>query len=403
MLATQTTFLRERPYLAVSLTHFFVDVLNSGRNLLVAVLAISMGLTNAQVGIALLLYNVGNALSQPLFGWLADRIGARLLVVGGMGWMIFFFTIASVAGDWVSLIALTIASVGSGAFHPTGTMVASQTTDQHRNKATAVFFMAGQVGLFAGPLLTGVLLDQYGRPGYVVLPALAFIAFYSGWQWLSSNQYSVNSNQLAISHQPPAISPQPPAPSPQPPTFFWRRLILLTTLILTSYTVGISIITYAPKLFTEIGYSAGYVGLLAGLFAIGGAAGGITGGVLADRIPGKWVVVLGMVGAALPVYWYIPLRGPLQPSLLLLAGFFTGMPHAILVLMVQSLFPGRRAMASGLALGFMFFSGAIGSAIVGVIADRITLAAAMQATAVLPLIAALIAALLPDVRRQLTT
>ena len=71
MTTTQPIFYRERPYLAVSMTHFFVDILNSSRNLVVAIIAISLGLTNAQVGITLLLYNVGGSLSQPFFGWLA--------------------------------------------------------------------------------------------------------------------------------------------------------------------------------------------------------------------------------------------------------------------------------------------------------------------------------------------
>ena len=102
MVATPTSFLRERSYLAVSITHFFVDVLNSSRTLLIAVLALNLGLSNAQVGLSLLLYNVGNALTQPLFGWLADRVGPRWLVVGGMGWMIIFYAAAAVAGDWVA-------------------------------------------------------------------------------------------------------------------------------------------------------------------------------------------------------------------------------------------------------------------------------------------------------------
>jgi len=95
------------------------------------------------------------------------------------------------------------------------------------------------------------------------------------------------------------------------------------------------------------------------------------------------------LGAVLPLYWYIPMSGGAQAGLLLIAGFFTGMPHTILVLTVQSLFPGRRAMASGLALGFMFFSGSVGSYFVGLIADDVGLAVALQGTAVLPLIAAL--------------
>jgi predicted MFS family arabinose efflux permease len=107
------------------------------------------------------------------------------------------------------------------------------------------------------------------------------------------------------------------------------------------------------------------------------------------------VIIIGMAGFALPLYLYIPATGLLLALLLLLAGFFGGIPHTIIVLMVQSLFPGRRALASGLALGLMFSAGAIGSYVLGVVADNIGLGLALQYTAVLPLIALIAALFLP--------
>jgi hypothetical protein len=53
-------------------------------------------------------------------------------------------------------------------------------------------------------------------------------------------------------------------------------------------------------------------------------------------------------------------------------------------------------MASGIALGFMFFSGSVGSYFLGIVADNTGLAAALQGTAALPLFAALTALLLPQ-------
>jgi FSR family fosmidomycin resistance protein-like MFS transporter len=368
------------------LTHFFVDILNNGRNLLVALLAVSLGLTNAQVGIALLLYNVGNALSQPLFGWLADRIGARLLVIGGLAWMIVFYAIASLAGDWPALICLTVASIGSGAFHPTGTMVASRTSVTYRSRITALFFMAGQIGLFLGPVLAGMMLDAYGRPGYILLPILALTALAGSWRWL------VDTPAISKVAAKPIIVPEMAVT--QPPHFF-RRVIVLSLIILASSTASIAIITFTPILFTDQGYDQSLIGWLSGLIMMGSAVGGVVGGTLGDRIAGKWVILLGLVGSILPYYFFVPADVPGQAALLLLAGFFGGMPHTILVIMVQSLLPKQQAMASGLALGFMFFSGAVGSYFVGLIADRIGLATALQGLALLPLIVVFIALWLP--------
>lgn len=387
MAVTETPFIQARPYQAVSITHFCIDVLNSGRNLLIALLAIALGLSNAQVGITLLLYNVGASLSQPLFGWLADRIGPRWLVVGGMGWMTFFFTLAALAGNWLALGALTVAGIGSGMFHPAGTMVASLTSQTARSRATAVFFFAGQMGLFMGPIVAGLALDWHGRTGYVIIPLTTLFAFAYGWLWLTNDAAGLHAEKTERAQARTARVIQRQE---------WiRRGIPLTIIILTSSTVSIAAVTFAPKLFTEAGYAQTRVGILSGMLMLGSALGGIVGGAWGDRIAGKWVIVTGMVGLIVPIYLYIPAAGLVQPALLLLAGFFVGMPHTILVLNVQSLFPGRRALASGLALGLMFAGGALGSYFLGLLADQIGLATALQYTAVLPIIAAFTALVLP--------
>lgn len=384
----QASFLKERNYLAVAITHFFVDVLNNSRTLLVALLAISIGLTNAQVGIAMLLYNVGNALTQPMFGTLADRIGPRSLVIGGIGWMIAFYGFAALAPEWPALIALTFAGIGSGAFHPTGTMVASQASETNRTQATAVFFMAGQLGLFMGPVLAGLLIEQFGRIGYVALPIVAIVALISSVRWLSK---STGSSKIKQSQNEAAKASL---------DSIWhvilqKHTLLLAIIILTGSTVAISAITFAPKLFTEMGMAPRIVGLLSGLFMLGSAIGGVVGGTLADRFNGRSVIMFAFLLAAPFIFFYIPANNSLRFILLPLAGFFSGMPHSILVLKVQSLFPDRKAMASGIALGFAFFSGSVGSFIIGILADQIGLGITLQYTAVLLIIPVITTLFLP--------
>lgn len=386
MAIQQASFLKDKTYRSVSLTHFFVDVLNNSRTLLVAIIAVSIGLTNAQVGIALLLYNVGSALSQPFFGALTDRYGPRLFVVGGMVWMIVLYSLAAAAGDWIALAAITMAGFGSGAVHPSGAKVASETSDVARTQATGVFFAAGQTGLFLGPILAGLLLEAFGRPGYLILPVLALSAVIAGWRYVKNSsepqaEAGMNSIQTVTKGSRRPIS--------------WRTVIPLTIIIITSSTIGIATINFAPKLFTEVGYGPVYVGLTAGLFMMGSAAGGIIGGTIGDRLGQRVAIFTGMIGAFIPLYLYIPAGDPWRFALLLLSGFFAGMPHSVLVIITQGLIPGRRAFASGLILGLMFFSGAVGSYMLGLLADEVGLAIALQALVVLPIIAAIATLILP--------
>jgi FSR family fosmidomycin resistance protein-like MFS transporter len=371
----EANYLQRRDYQVVAYAHFLVDVLNSSRSLLVAILAVSLGLSNTQVAIVLLLYNVGNALSQPLFGRLADRIGPRWLIIGGVGWMVFFYALAALAPPWIALIALTVAGLGSGAFHPTGTMVASQVSELRRTQATSVFFMSGQLGLFVGPVVAGILLESLGRSGYIILPALAFTALLGAWRWLTATGPQVEAQEQPDS----TLSARTVGWS----TLLNRRAFLIGVIILCTSTITFSVTNFTPKLFTELAYSATYVGLLAGVFMLGSAVGGVVGGILADRWNGRVVILLSTAAAILPIVLYIPAPDSARLALMVVAGFFIGMPHSILVLMVQGLLPGQRAMASGLALGYMFFSGSLGALAVGYVADQMGLAVTLQLTAVL--------------------
>jgi hypothetical protein len=71
------------------------------------------------------------------------------------------------------------------------------------------------------------------------------------------------------------------------------------------------------------------------------------------------------------------------------------MPHSVLVIAAQSLIPGRRAFASGLTLGLMFFSGAVGTTVLGIIADEVGLAVALRNASFLLFFAASATLLLP--------
>jgi MFS transporter, FSR family, fosmidomycin resistance protein len=296
------------------------------------------------------------------------------------------------------LIAVTVAGLGSGAFHPTGTLVASQVSSANRTQATAVFFLAGQMGLFIGPVLAGAFLESYGRVGYLALPVLSLIAFGSGWQWMPRKGVESDGRDQA------ATSPAKEASgggSSHTQAWSWQILTQpgfwpLVAVIVTMNTASIATINFVPKLFTEWGLSPAYVGWTGGLLMLGAGVGGVFGGTMADRIGGRWIMLLGAAGAVLPLYGYVALGDPWRLILLFLAGFFAGMPHSVLVLRAQAFLPGRQGLASGLILGLMFFSGAIGAYLLGIVADAIGLPRALQMTAVLPLTAFLAALLLSD-------
>src|SRR5512145_1899618 len=154
---------------AVNLGHMTNDVFMSMRAVLLAFISAAiMPLANWQIGLAISAGELVGAVSQPVFGWLADKTGGRWLGAGGVVWtasgiMLAMLVVAAGGGFWLMLIPLALAALGSGAFHPVGSMYAANVNPARSARNAAFFFMFGQLGLGLGPALAGMLLEN-ARP-----------------------------------------------------------------------------------------------------------------------------------------------------------------------------------------------------------------------------------------------
>ena len=104
--------IRDSYFLAVSLNHFAVDLLNSQLGILVVFLAPVLGLANSDIGLIVLIYTSVGALTQPIFGWLADRYSARWLSGVSLIWTALWISIAvSINIQW-SIPLLIVSTLG---------------------------------------------------------------------------------------------------------------------------------------------------------------------------------------------------------------------------------------------------------------------------------------------------
>jgi MFS transporter, FSR family, fosmidomycin resistance protein len=330
----------------IALSHFMVDVFNASR----PVLLTYFGLSESQIALFSAIYIWASALTQPFFGWVSDRMGPRWLAAGGVLWMAVFYAAALFFPGALGLGCLIIAALGSSAFHPVGTVQATlrghDLLKGRETTATALFFMAGQLGHFIGPIITGLILASYKVPGMFIVPVVALpIGF-------------------ALLHQLRANRPHPK----QAGSSGMNRtragiifiLVLAVVAALQSWAQS-NMVNLIPKYIKDLGQGATIYGSMAGLFMGGSALGNVMGGFLGDRYSKRLVAAGVLFCAAFPIY-AISLIGWSGWLYLLipLSGVFTGAVHSIMVVFAQRIIPGGMALASGLILGFIFSSGALG-------------------------------------------
>ncbi len=378
---------RHLSFISNALDHFAVDSLNGLVAVLLAALSTPLALTNTLIGLVSTLNLLAGALPQPIFGWLADRFGTKWTTACGVLWMAVLFTLVPLLpGRWV-LAVLILAGLGSAAFHPSGASKASEDGNRFLQggaaTATALFFLFGQAGGAVGPALGGLLIDRLGLMGILTLTLLSVLV-------------SVVGASLSASKRGPKPEQHSFPDAGEPSSHRDRNLtgfLLILSLAALRYWAQLSTQTFTPKLFKDLGYTPTSFGSIAAMFMVGAVAGGMLGGVLGDRWGNRRTVVLSFALGVIPFYLFPAARGISLLGLIALAGVFNGAPHSILVTMAQRALPSRAGLASGMTLGFMFASGAVGVFLSGMLGDKIGLARVLQANSLLTLGALVVSAI----------
>lgn len=401
------SLLRNPLYLAVILGHFTIDVFGSAGPVLVTFLSVPMLLSAAQIGLAISAYQLVNAGSQPLFGWLADRFGTRWIGPLSVVWVVIFMmlalAVAQMTGSFgLFFIFFTLGALGSGAFHPQGVMQAATLAEQRAATGTAVFFLFGQIGLGSGPFLTGLILDGAGLSGIysLALAAIPLILFIAYAFLTHTGQGQTPFNELPIP-KPSTAGPGLAAVIHEP--IQWWAISLLAVLIGLRSWAFLGTVAFLPKMFQEMGWSPTAYGGITAIYWLMSAVMGVFAGNWADRWGRRQVVSVTLLLGAIPLY-FLPLNsGWLAFPLAILVGGLMGSPQSILVVIAQGLLPGSKSLASGVTLGYMFGIGAVATWAIGTLAEVWSLTAVVQAGAAVGVIAALLALLLPSTRAALAS
>ena len=367
---------------SVAFSHLIVDVFNSSRPVLLTYL----GLTETQIALISTIYIWASALTQPFFGWISDRVGPRWLAAGGVLWMTLFFSGAVFLPGAAGLLCLIIAALGSSSFHPVGTV---QATLQGRHllagretTATSLFFMAGQLGHFVGPIITGLILARLGLPAMVILPIVSIpvglaLAY-----------------QLRLNHPHPKPEQGDDRVRLQAGVGFIILLAIVATLQSWSQA---NMINFVPKYIKDLGLGATTYGNIAGLFMGGSALGNVIGGHFGDLYTKRKVASAALLCAAFPIYSMSQIGWSHWLYLLIpLAGAFTGAVHSIMAVLAQRMISGGMALASGLILGFIFSSGALGMLLTGPLAEQYGFPTVLVMTTGLVLVASPLAWMLKE-------
>ncbi len=380
------SLLRNRSLIAATLGHFSVDMYSGMLPLILLVLTDPLGLSYAQIGFASMTYSLASSISQPFFGWLGDQRGNRPMAVMGVAAIASTVGVMRFVDQYAVLLVLAlIAGLGSAAFHPQGATLAAQTPAAQRGSAASIFMLGGNTGYAFGPILGTAAFALAGgfMPEMLALLGLgqAAVVF-----WALSAQHQEWRNKVSAITTGVTVRAA------------GSVIVTLGLVIFFRSWVQSTVSTYIPQVYKAQGFSTAEASNILFAILLPLAIGGLIGGTLSDKI-GRRRVLIGSTGLIGPTLWgMLHIGGAAGFVLGPLLGVAIGASLPVTLVMAQSLIPRGLGLMSGVVLGFTFVAGAIGVGISGIFADQVGLLQTMSINAILPLIAAALAFLLPDYR-----
>jgi FSR family fosmidomycin resistance protein-like MFS transporter len=374
-------FLRNRTLLTLMAGHLTVDSYVGVIPILFPVLIGRFQLSLATVGLVSLAYSGMAAVSQPLFGVMADRFGTRFTGLA-LCWTALTFALVGFVTSFPLLVALACASgLGSGAFHPMGALdVRALLPAWRRSFGMSIYVTAGTVGVAVGPLIGILLFGAFGihGTGLLVIPGLV-TGGYLLWGMRGKVKGIAASTRRHASAGPVPI---------------FALAVVIGVMMSRSWTVNV-FQAFTPTWYEQLGYGPAFYGPLATTLVLASAVGTVGCGTLADQYGRRTVILATLVLSMPAILLFTMFPGPWAFASGALIGLLAASTAPLMLLMAQQLMAARAGLASGLVMGLGFVTGAVGIPINGAIADAIGLQRSLMTHVVLVILTIAIAWFLP--------
>ena len=378
--------------LSISFSHLLNDSIQSLIPSIYPVVKKTFSLSFAQVGLITFTFQLAASLLQPFVGFYTDRNPKPFSLAIGMSFTLAGLIFLSFANSFGTiLLSVGLIGVGSSIFHPEASKVAYMASGGKRGLAQSIFQVGGNAGSALGPLLAAIIIVPYGRTHILYFGLLALIAIFV---LITIGKWYKNNTDL--------IKPKHTNQSVENIQVFSKKkiifsVIILLLLIFSKYFYLASMSSYYTfYLINKFGLSVQSSQIHLFIFLAAVAAGTFIGGPLGDRFGRKYVIWFSILGVA-PFTLLLPQVNLFWTTILsVFIGFILSSAFSAILVYAQELMPGKIGMVSGLFFGFAFGMGGIGSAVLGVLADRTSIFYVYKVCAFLPLIG-LITGFLPDI------
>ncbi len=378
---------------SISFAHLLNDLIQAIIPSIYPLLKESYNLSFSQIGLITFAFQFSASIFQPLVGYYTDKNPKPFSQIYGM-----FFSMAGIISIsyadnfyWI-LLSVVLIGTGSSIFHPESARISNLASGGKRGLAQSIFQVGGNFGTALGPLLVALIVipnsQQYilwfiivAAIGLAILSKIAY--WYRDHLVLRNNKVQSFINYHNLPSRKVQIS---------------IAILLIVIFSKFFYTASLSSY-YQFYIIDKFGLTIKQAQFHMFIYLIAYAVGTILGGPLGDKIGRKYVIWLSVFGA-FPFALMLPYVNLFWTDVLMvIIGIIISSAFPAILVYAQELLPKKIGMISGLFYGFAFGMGALGSALLGKLADYTSINYVYHVCSYLPLIG-IICYFLPNLKKK---
>ena len=378
---------------SISFAHLLNDLIQAIIPSVYPILKQNYGLTFTQIGLITFSFQLTASVFQPFVGYYTDKYPKPFSQVYGMIFSSLGIISLSYANNlpWI-IVSVMLIGLGSAIFHPESARISNMASGGKRGLAQSIFQVGGNLGTAIAPLLVAAIVVPNSQKyilwfligssmGLVMISKIAF--------WYRDNlKLKFNKKRLFIEQH------------DLPNKKVKMAIGILLFVIFTKFFYSASLSTYYQFFVIEkFHLSIQQAQYHMFIYLIAYALGTILGGPLGDKFGRKYIIWFSVFGAT-PFALLLPYANLFYTDvLMIIIGIIISSAFPAIIVYAQELLPKKLGMVSGLFYGFAFGMGALGSALLGILADHTSITFVYQICSYLPILG-IVCYFLPNMKKK---
>lgn len=329
---------------AQSIGHFTTDAYSGFLNPIMPFIAAKIGITMAVATLLISISNLTSNLSQPFFGYIADKWQKRFFIFWGMILASVFLSFLGIAHNITTLaVFLILGHIGVSFFHPQATSIVSNYSENTSNsKDISIFIATGTFGFALGPAISSGITQYFGLEK---LPYACIVGIIMAFVILKNTpklcNIKIKKTEVSILTAINKIFKNKPV-----------AILVLASIVKSFVISSFSIIL--PFYWKSTGYNVSTIGIILFVFMMAGALGVISSPYFERKLGIKKVFYLSLI-TVFPlglIFYMLNGHGIFALIAFILIGYVSFLAAPVNMALAQRLMPEFKSMISGFIGGF---------------------------------------------------